>query len=64
MGVVGAAGLVLRQHGVVMGLALGRVGGGDGVDHRLGLFVTDLLIIVHNISQVVAAAVVGFAHAH
>lgn len=34
--------LVVRQHGVRMGLALGGVRGGDGVDDRLGLLVADL----------------------
>lgn len=37
----GLAGLVLRQHGVVVCLAFRGVGGGDGVDDRLGLFVAD-----------------------
>ena len=36
------AGLILRQHGVVVGEALGGVGGGDGVDDGLGLLVADL----------------------
>lgn len=35
------AGLVLREHGVRVGLALGGVGGGDGVDDGLGLLVAD-----------------------
>lgn len=47
-----------------MGLALGGVGGSDGVDDGLGLLVTDLLVVVDDVAQVVAAAVVGFAHAH
>lgn len=34
-------GLVLRKHGVRVGLALGGVGGGDGVDNGLGLFVAN-----------------------
>jgi hypothetical protein len=59
-----AAGLVLGKHGVRVGLALGGVGGGDGVDDGLGLFVADLLVIVDDVSQVVSAAVVGLAHAH
>lgn len=37
----GLAGLVLREHGVRVGLALGGVRGGDGVDDGLGLFVAD-----------------------
>lgn len=37
----GLAGLVLREHGVRVGLALGGVGGGDGVDDGLGLLVAD-----------------------
>lgn len=35
------AGLVLREHRVVVGLALGGVRVGDGVDDGLGLFVAD-----------------------
>lgn len=35
------AGLVLREHGVGVGLALGGVGGGDAVNDGLGLFVAD-----------------------
>jgi hypothetical protein len=56
--------LVLRQHRVGMGLALGGVGRGDGVDDGLGLFMTDLLVVVNNVAQVVASAVVRLAHAH
>lgn len=40
------AGLVLREHGVCVGLALGGVGRGDGVDDRLGLFVADFWELV------------------
>lgn len=58
------AGLVLRQHGVVVGLALGGVGGGDGVDDGLGLLVADLLVVVDDVAQVVATRVVRLAHAH
>lgn len=47
-----------------MGLALGGVGGGDGVDDGLGLLVADLLVIVDDVAQVVAARVVRLAHAH
>jgi hypothetical protein len=36
-----AAGLVLWEHGVRVGLALGGVGGGDRIDDRLGLLVAD-----------------------
>lgn len=36
------AGLVVRQHGVRVGLALGGVRGRDGVDDGLGLLVADL----------------------
>jgi hypothetical protein len=56
--------LVLWEHGVGVGLAFGGVGGGDGVNDRLGFFVADLLVIVYDVAQVVAAAVVGFPHAH
>ena len=58
------AGLVVRQHGVGVGLALGGVGGGDGVDDGLGLLVADLLVVVYDIAQVVSAGVVGASHAH
>ena len=85
---VAAAGLVVWQHGVGVGLAFGGVGGGDGVDYGLGFFVADFwergggvslwegiwegnwikerrtLVVVDDVAQVVAAAVVGFAHAH
>lgn len=47
-----------------MGLALGCVGIGDGVDYGLGFFVADLLVVVDDIAEMVATAVVGFAHAH
>lgn len=47
-----------------MGLALGGVGGGDGVDNGLSLLVADLLVVVYHVSQVVSAAVVSLAHAH
>lgn len=59
-----AAGLILGQHGVVVGLALGGVGGGDGVDDGLGLLVADLLVVIDDVAQVVAARVVRLAHAH
>lgn len=61
---VAAAGLVLGKHGVVVGLAFGGVGGGDGVDDGLGFLVADLLVVVDDVADVVAACVVGFAHAH
>ncbi len=38
------AGLVLREHGVGVGLALGGVGRGDAVDDGLGLFVADFCV--------------------
>lgn len=47
-----------------MGLALGGVRGGDGVDHGLSLLVANLLVVVNDVSDVVAAGVVGLAHAH
>lgn len=47
-----------------MGLALGGVGGGDGVDDGLGFLVTDLLVVIYDISKMVSAAVVSLAHAH
>lgn len=59
-----AAGLVVQEHGVVVGLSLGGVRRGDGVDDGLGLLVTDLLVVVDDVAQVVTAAVVGLAHAH
>ena len=36
------AGLVVRQHGIRVGLALGDVRRRDGVDDGLGLLVADL----------------------
>lgn len=62
--VVGGVRLVLGQHGIGVGLALGGVGRGDGVDDGLGLLVTDLLVVVDDVAQVVAAAVVRLAHRH
>jgi hypothetical protein len=59
-----ASGLVLREHRVGVGLALGGVRGGDGVDDRLGLFVADLLVVVDNVAQVILSAVVRLTHAH
>jgi hypothetical protein len=56
--------LVLRQHRVGMGLALGGIRRGDGVDDGLGLFVADLLVVINDVAQVVASAVVRLAHAH
>lgn len=47
-----------------MGLAFGGIGVGDGVDDGLGLFVTDLLVVIDNVAEMVATAVVGLAHAH
>lgn len=58
------AGLVLRQHGVRVGLALGGVGRGDAVDDGLGLLVPDLLVVIDDVAQVVPAAVMRLAHAH
>ena len=43
------------------GLPFRRVAGGYAVDHGLRLFVPDLLVVVHDIAQVVAAAVVRFS---
>lgn len=40
-----AARLVLRKHGIRMGLALGGIGGGDGIDDGLGLFVANLCAV-------------------
>lgn len=56
------AGLVLKKHRVCVGLALGGVGRGDGVNDGLGLFVADLLVVVYDVAQVVSAAVVCLAH--
>lgn len=47
-----------------MSLPLGSVRGGDGVDDGLGLLVTDLLVVVDDVPYVIAAGVVGLAHAH
>ncbi len=58
------AGLVLRKHGVRVGLAFGGVGRRDAVNNRLGLLVSDLLVVVDDVAQVVSAAVVRLAHAH
>lgn len=35
------AGLVLKKHRVRVGLALGGIGRGDGIDDGLGFFVAD-----------------------
>lgn len=56
--------MVLGEHGVGVGLALGGVGGGDGVDDGLGFFVADLLVVVHYVAEVVASGVVCFADGH
>lgn len=47
-----------------MGLALGGVRGGDGVDDRLRLLMTNLLVVIDDVAQVVSATVVCLAHAH
>ena len=52
------------QHGVVRGLALGRVRVCDAVDDALCFFMADLLVVVDDVAQVVAAGVVRLAHAH
>jgi hypothetical protein len=57
-------GLVLGQHGVCVCLPLGGVGGRDAVNDRLCLLVTDLLVVVDDVTEVVATAIVGFAHRH
>lgn len=102
--VVAATGLVVREHGVGVGLPLGGIGGGDAVDDRLGLFVADFwrawivsffrflfqfppsqlvmigcqsrpseaagregkrtLVVVDDVAEMVATAVVRLAHAH
>lgn len=56
--------LVLGEHGVGVGLALGGVGRGDGVDNGLGLFVADLLVVVDYIAEVVATGIVRFSDGH
>lgn len=43
--VVVRAGLVVREHGVGVGLALGGVGGGDAIDDGLCLFVSDFCFL-------------------
>lgn len=82
-GVEAVARLVLWEHGVGVGLALGGVGRGDGVDDGLCLFVADFcrkngqnggseggrvglltLVVVDDVAEVVAAAVVRLANAH
>ena len=60
----GGRGLVLWQHRVGVSLALGGVRGGNAVDNGLGLLVTDLLVVVDDVPQVVATAVVSLPHAH
>jgi len=45
-------------------LASSSIGAGDRVDDCLCFFVTDLLVVLDDITDVVAAGVVGFAHAH
>lgn len=57
---------LLLQHRdrIIPALALGGIAVRDAVDHALRLLVPDLLVIFHHVAQVVAAAVVGFAHAH
>lgn len=47
-----------------MGLTLGSIRRGDGIDNGLGLLVADLLVVVDDVADVVATGVVGFAHAH
>lgn len=47
-----------------MSLAFGGVGRCDGVDDGLGLLVSNLLVIIDDVSQVISTAVVGLAHAH
>lgn len=45
-----SAGLVLREHGVGVGLAFGGVRRRDRVDDGLGLLMTNLLVVVDNVS--------------
>lgn len=52
------------QHGIVRRLALRRVGVCDAVDDALCFFVANLLVVVDDVAQVVAAGVVRLAHAH
>lgn len=47
-----------------MCLSLGSVGRRDAVDDGLGLLVTDLLVVVDDVAQVVSTTVVGLAHRH
>ena len=51
-------------HGVRARLPLGVIAVGDAVDDALRLLVPDLLVVLDDIAEVVAAGVVGFAHAH
>ena len=51
-------------HRITAPLPLGVVAVGDAVDDALRLLVPDLLVVVDDVAQVVAAGIVGFAHAH
>lgn len=54
-----------RHHcGIGERLALGGVRRGDRIDDRLGFLLTDLLVVLHHVTEVVAAGVMGLAHTH
>lgn len=56
--------LLLVKHGILRCLAFCDVGGGDGVDDILCLFVADLLVVFDDVTDVVTTAVVGFTDRH
>lgn len=51
-------------HRIAAPQTLGVIAVGDAVDNALGLLVPNLLVVVDDVAEVVAAGVVGFAHAH
>lgn len=54
----------LVQHRVIGSLSLRRVRVRDTVDDALRFLMPDLLVVIYDVAQVVAAGVVRFAHAH
>jgi hypothetical protein len=64
MRMVMGAGLVLGKHGVGVGLAFGCVRRSNAIDDGLGFLVSNLLIIVDDVTQVIATAVMRLAHTH
>lgn len=55
--------LVLRQHRVGVGLAFSGVGRGNGVDDRLSLLMSNLLVIIHHVAKMVPPAIMSLPHA-